>query len=423
MSIANKDELQKYGIKYTTKGTPYMLTNFWFQDFDDNYKKIWQYDVEKIYDELEKKWKVFHDTMEKPSQDQQEYRVTTSIMYGNNGKWERNSFSDSAIGFVFEDGYKYKQMFMHNMHCDARPIKLDKNGKSIKSWEGSKYMEQYDKRKKTYVMKKVKDKTNEGHRDYYDKSLNDKDNETQFVEKSIEKDNQRKALLNKYIPGINKKYLETIKKRKEGDKNIDWRLLDSGITWEIKENCDFIEKDPYIKPYIKSSYTEKDGHVFTNLYQDDLYYRHGRLTFQNNECHVDVWPPKIASLIINLTDREKREFTLMGSDRLNTRGMRLKQIAYSMESIIKFQRDVLKKDKILFRDEEKQEIEMLTLEQFKNRIADLCIQHNNQCKDEEEKIDISKMNCNNYIKNQLANYGAQRGYVRHKEDGCYFDTK
>ena len=78
----------------------------------------------------------------------------------------------------------------------------------------------------------------------------------------------------------------------------------------------------------------------------------------------------------------------------------------------------MKKNKILFRDEEKQEIELLTLEQFKDRITTLCIQHNNQCKDEKEKIDISKMNCNNDIKNQLAKYGAQRVFIKHKEDGC-----
>ena len=153
MSIANKDELQKYGMKYTTKGTPYMLTNFLFRDHDENDQDIWRYDVGKEYDKLKEKWEVFHERMNNPKPGQQEYRVTTSIMYGNNGKWERNSFADAAIGFVFEDGYKYKQMFMHNMHCGARPIKLDQDGKSITSWDGKEPKQIWNKKQKNMKQK------------------------------------------------------------------------------------------------------------------------------------------------------------------------------------------------------------------------------------------------------------------------------
>lgn len=410
MSTMNKNELERYGIKYTQKGTPYMLTNFLFRDHDENYQGIWQYDVGKEYDKLKEKWKYFHKTMEKPSQDQQEYRVTTSIMYKNGDNWERNPFADAAIGFVFQDGYEYKQMFMHNMHCGARPIKLDEKGKSIKSWEGKMPKEIWNEKQKEYEIQELTDETNEGYYDYYDNNKDVKSNETQFVEKSIEKDNLRKGLFQQKEQK-NQQFETAVQKYNSGQSDFKPYYDDC----EINVPCEILE-DGHSKK-IKCQYDDNGKILNYELYHDDLYLRHNRLTFQNNECHVDVWQPKIASLIINLTDRDIAE-KAFHSVRNNKRWMRLKQIAYSMESIIKFQRDVLKKDKILFRDEEKQAIEPLTLEQFKNRITYLCIQHNNQCKDEREKIDISKMNCNNDIKNQLAKYGSKRGCAKYKNNEC-----
>ena len=381
-----------------------MLTNFLFRDHDENYQDIWQYDVGKEYDKLKEKWKYFHKTMEKPSQDRQEYRVTTSIMYKNGDNWERNPFADAAIGFVFQDGYKYKQMFMHNMHCGARPIKLDEKGKSIKSWKCKMPKEIWNEKQKEYETQELTDETNEGYDDYYDNNKDVKSNETQFVEKSIEEDNKRKEVFKKYNQDV-EDFLENIKKYNNGQ----CKIAPGTRTLEINENYNITEGRPWIRLHNNCGRPE--------IYQDDLYLRNNSLTFQNNECHVDVWQPKIASLIINLTDRDIAERAFR-SVRNNKRWMRLKQIAYSMESIIKFQMDVLKKDRILFRDEEKQAIEPLTLEQFKNRITDLCIQHNNQCKNEEEKIDMSKMNCIDNIDNRSANYGSQRGCAKYKNNEC-----
>ena len=130
-----------------------------------------------------------------------------------------------------------------------------------------------------------------------------------------------------------------------------------------------------------------DDLTFSNYSNNvnDLNFSKTMYHFGNNEQLVETKDPKISSLIINLPICNTE------NPYLNNRLQKLKQIAYSMESIIKFQRDVLKKDRILFRDEEKQEMELLTMKQFRDRITDLCRKHNAECKKEEEKIDMNKV--------------------------------
>ena len=309
-------------------------------------------------------------------------------MYKNDGKWERNPFSDNAIGFVISDNYKYHQMFYRNMGTKEKSLHLDKHGRVIEHKDHHRHMR--------YA----------GERDYRHQK-DDKSNEAleeEFIEAAKSRDKARKVFFINHQNNIKDEYKKFLKPPKgyyEGKRfqhDNDSKLYLSCTNNDDK--FDFRNDDLTF-----SNYSNNVNDLNLN-FSKTMYH------FGNNEQLVEIKDPKISSLIINLPICNTE------NPHLNNRLQKLKQIAYSMESIIKFQRDVLKKNKILFRDEEKQEIELLTLEQFKDRITTLCIQHNNQCKDEKEKIDISKMNCNNDIKNQLAKYGAQRVFIKHKEDGC-----
>lgn len=341
--VASTDE---YGIKTTKGGAQYMLNTFIVNNEE-------QIDVRQEYNKLIKKCQALAK-----QQGEDKMYTCTSIMYKNDDKWERNPFGDNAIGFVISDNYKYHQMFYRNMGTKEKSLHLDEHGRVIKHKDHHRHMR------------------HEGEQDYcYNKNnKSNQDLEEEFIEAAKERDKERKVFFINRQNDINNEYKDFLKQPN---------------TYEGK----LFQHDNDSKPYLNCTNNNgkfdfrNDDLTFSNYShnKNDLDFSKTMYHFDNNEQLVETKAPKISSLIINLPICNTK------NPYLNNRFQKLKQIAYSMESIIKFQRDVLKKDKILFRDEEKQKMELLTLEQFKDRIIDLCEKHNRQCKKEEEKIDMDKV--------------------------------
>ena len=372
MEGIDKSELEDYGIKQTEEGKHnYMLTHM-IGGVGAYYNGI---NIEQNYKNF------FKNAKDKENNDKQTTKCT--IQYENNGKMNVESYS--CIGYVFDDGYYYKQMF-------------DRNVNSGYYFESDGQRNNEDGTKKTNELGIIdKEEDLKGIVDIMNKKEDNKKedikvSESNFVNRQLINDNQLERYAKKHVFKDSETLNKHLKKAKKIYKLVNKGKIDkNSLSFEstgffecAKPDYGLMEFHGHYNNFGNPdsisgfSISADDGRIeFT--YDDNEEFKldenYNNLTKKMktkvslNECIVGFNEKMhIASMFISLTDDD--------SVKDSKRGEQLKLIVDCMQQIIDVQNDKIGKDKILFRDMKTQKLELLSFEKFKERICKLVEEFN-----------------------------------------------
>ncbi|MBR1429429.1 MAG: hypothetical protein IJ590_04205, partial [Rickettsiales bacterium] len=393
MEGIDKSELEAYGIKKTEEGKHnYMLTHM-IGGVGAYYNGI---NIEQNYKNF------FKNAKDKENNDKQTTKCT--IQYENNGKMNVKSYS--CIGYVFDDGYYYKQMF-------------DRNVNSGYYFESDGQRNNEDGTKKTNELGIIdKEEDLKGIVDIMNKEEAIKVSESNFVNRQLINDNQLERYAKKHVFKDSETLNKHLKKAKKIyklvnkgkiDKNSlsfesigysecakpDYGLMEFHSCYNNVDNPDSISGFCISADDDRIEFTYDDNEEFKLDENYNNLTKKMKTKVSLNECIVSFNEKMhIASMFISLTDDD--------SVKDSKRGKQLKLIVDCMQQIINVQKKKMGKDKILFRDMKTQKLELLSFEKFKERICKLVeefnkSEHKNYL-DEDWKIEIPNPKIPNSIK-------------------------